>query len=153
ATDVATPGARRPGLLLLCRRGAAVSYAAGSYPARRQRALGQRRNTSPDKETVMIAFSSIEDFLAMDGHGGYVRASYGIAVASLGWNAVHPLLQRRRFLRRQKRRALGEATPWRHHAPGDWPCWSYLSAVLRRPLHWPWRPCSRTSICFIRPAR
>ncbi|WP_197022076.1 MULTISPECIES: heme exporter protein CcmD [Bordetella] len=59
----------------------------------------------------MIAFSSIEDFLAMGGHGAYVWASYGIAVASLGWNAVHPLLQRRRFLRLQKRRALGEATP------------------------------------------
>jgi len=59
----------------------------------------------------MIAFSSIEDFLAMGGHGAYVWAAYGIGLASLGWNALHPLLERRRFLHLQKRRVLREATP------------------------------------------
>jgi heme exporter protein D len=59
-----------------------------------------------------MAFDSFSDFLAMGRHGFYVWSAYGVTFAIVGWNAVQPVLQRRRLLREQlalhKRASRGE---------------------------------------------
>lgn len=51
-------------------------------------------------------FESFQALWAMDGHGPYVWAAYGIAVAVLATLVVSPLLKKRRFfiLQRQQLR-------------------------------------------------
>lgn len=48
-----------------------------------------------------MAFDSFSDFLAMGRHGLYVWLAYGVSFAIIAWNAVQPVLQRRRLLREQ----------------------------------------------------
>lgn len=48
-----------------------------------------------------MAFDSFADFLAMGRHGLYVWLAYGVSFAIIAWNAVQPVLQRRRLLREQ----------------------------------------------------
>ncbi|MBO1113963.1 heme exporter protein CcmD [Bordetella petrii] len=57
----------------------------------------------------MTPFASLHDFLAMGGHGAYVWASYALCVALLAWNALLPLLARRRYLKSLARRLRREA--------------------------------------------
>lgn len=48
-----------------------------------------------------MAFESFADFLAMGRHGLYVWLAYGVTFAIIVWNALQPVLQRRRLLREQ----------------------------------------------------
>jgi len=48
-----------------------------------------------------MAFESFADFLAMGRHGLYVWMAYGVTFAIIVWNALQPVLQRRRLLREQ----------------------------------------------------
>lgn len=48
-----------------------------------------------------MAFESFADFLAMGQHGLYVWLAYGVTFAIIVWNALQPMLQRRRLLREQ----------------------------------------------------
>ncbi|MBO9356418.1 heme exporter protein CcmD [Bordetella petrii] len=57
----------------------------------------------------MNTFSSLNDFLSMGSHGAYVWSAYGLSLALLAWNAVLPLLARRRYLKLQARRLRREA--------------------------------------------
>lgn len=58
----------------------------------------------------MNAFASFADFLAMGGHGAYVWSAYGLGLALLAWNAAHPVLARRRYLKTLARRLRREAS-------------------------------------------
>lgn len=44
-------------------------------------------------------FESVADFLAMNGHGGYVWASYVITFFALILLVVYPIYQQRRFFK------------------------------------------------------
>lgn len=48
-------------------------------------------------------FDSFAGFMAMNGHGPFVWAAYGITFAVLVYLLVSPVLQRRQFLREQAR--------------------------------------------------
>ncbi|MGB3611271.1 MAG: heme exporter protein CcmD [Cellvibrio sp.] len=48
-------------------------------------------------------FDSFASFIAMNGHGPFVWAAYGITFAVLAYLLASPLLQRRRFVREQAR--------------------------------------------------
>ncbi|MDI1302847.1 MAG: heme exporter protein CcmD [bacterium] len=48
-----------------------------------------------------MAFESFAGFLAMGRHGLYVWMAYGVTFAIIVWNALQPVLQRRRLLREQ----------------------------------------------------
>lgn len=52
---------------------------------------------------MKFQFDSFSSFMAMNGHGLFVWAAYGITFAVLVYLLVSPLLQRRRFLREQAR--------------------------------------------------
>jgi len=52
---------------------------------------------------LVFKFSSLNEFLWMDGHGPYVWACYGITFASLIFLVVEPRLQKSRFIQQQKR--------------------------------------------------
>ena len=60
-----------------------------------------------------MAFDSFADFLAMGRHGLYVWSAYGVTFVIVLWNAVQPVLQRRRLLKEQagliKREARNKA--------------------------------------------
>jgi len=58
----------------------------------------------------MNPFSSLGDFLAMGNHGAYVWSAYGLCLALLAWNAVLPMLARRRYLKSMARRLRREGT-------------------------------------------
>ncbi|MBB3046213.1 heme exporter protein D [Litorivivens lipolytica] len=44
-------------------------------------------------------FETVAELLAMDGHGPYVWAAYGITFATLVWLVAQPLVAKRRQLR------------------------------------------------------
>lgn len=50
-----------------------------------------------------LQFDSFASFIAMNGHGPFVWAAYGITFAVLAYLLASPLLQRRRFVREQAR--------------------------------------------------
>ena len=52
---------------------------------------------------MTFQFDSFASFMAMNGHGPFVWAAYGITFAVLIYLLVSPLLQRRQFLRQQAR--------------------------------------------------
>ncbi|MBV7483595.1 heme exporter protein CcmD [Bordetella sp. BOR01] len=56
----------------------------------------------------MNPFSSLDDFLAMGNHGVYVWSAYGLCLALLAWNALLPMLARRRYLKSLARRLRRE---------------------------------------------
>ncbi|MGD8177089.1 heme exporter protein CcmD [Marinimicrobium sp. ARAG 43.8] len=57
-------------------------------------------------------FDSWADFMAMDGHGGYVWACYAITWAVLLYLLISPWVRRRRWVRRQAiaRQRMSHAT-------------------------------------------
>lgn len=61
---------------------------------------------------MTFRFDSLAAFAAMDGHGVFVWASYGLSVAAMVWLVVHPLLRRRAILaevQRQQRRKQAQS--------------------------------------------
>lgn len=56
-----------------------------------------------------MSFSSLEEFIAMGGHGLYVWLSYGAGLIIVGYNVVAARLKQKRALQmvrdRQRRRA------------------------------------------------
>ncbi len=48
-------------------------------------------------------FDSLDAFLTMSGHGAYVWACYAITFSVLIFLAVNPLLQKKSFLKQQKK--------------------------------------------------
>ena len=59
---------------------------------------------------MKFQFESIADFIAMNGHGPYVWASYAITFAVLIFLLVSPLLQKKAFVKQQqKQQKLAQA--------------------------------------------
>lgn len=52
---------------------------------------------------MKFQFESIADFIAMNGHGSYVWASYAITFAVLIFLLASPLLQKKAFVKQQKK--------------------------------------------------
>jgi heme exporter protein D len=52
---------------------------------------------------MSFQFESVASFIAMNGHGSFVWAAYGITFAVLAYLLISPLLQQRQFFRTQKR--------------------------------------------------
>lgn len=50
---------------------------------------------------MTFQFDSLASFMAMNGHGPFVWASYGITFVVLVYLLVSPVLQRRAFFRQQ----------------------------------------------------
>jgi heme exporter protein D len=50
---------------------------------------------------MTFQFDSLTNFMAMNGHGPFVWASYGITFVVLVYLLVSPVLQRRAFFRQQ----------------------------------------------------
>jgi heme exporter protein D len=50
---------------------------------------------------MTFQFDSLANFMAMNGHGPFVWASYGITFVVLVYLLVSPVLQRRAFFRQQ----------------------------------------------------
>jgi heme exporter protein D len=51
-----------------------------------------------------VSFDSLQAFVAMDGHGGYVWSSYALALGVVVFIIGSPLRRRRRFLAEQASR-------------------------------------------------
>lgn len=47
---------------------------------------------------MTFRFDSLAAFAAMDGHGVFVWASYGISIAAMVWLVINPLLRRRAIM-------------------------------------------------------
>jgi len=52
---------------------------------------------------MVFQFESLASFIAMNGHGSFVWAAYGISFLVMSYLLVSPMLQRRQFFRQQKR--------------------------------------------------
>lgn len=52
---------------------------------------------------MKFQFETFADFMMMSGHGPYVWAAYGITTLALVWLSVVPLIQKRNFLKQQKK--------------------------------------------------
>jgi heme exporter protein D len=52
---------------------------------------------------MKFQFESIADFIAMNGHGPYVWASYAITFAVLFFLVISPLLQKKAFVKQQQK--------------------------------------------------
>lgn len=52
---------------------------------------------------MKFQFESIADFIAMNGHGPYVWASYAITFAVLVFLLVSPVLQKKAFVKQQQK--------------------------------------------------
>ena len=51
---------------------------------------------------MTFQFENFHDFMTMSGHGSFVWASYGVAIALLLWLVFRPLIQKSRFLRNHR---------------------------------------------------
>lgn len=61
---------------------------------------------------MKFQFETIADFIAMNGHGPYVWASYAITFAVLIFLLISPLLQKKAFLKQQQKlQKLAQANP------------------------------------------
>lgn len=61
---------------------------------------------------MKFQFESIADFVAMNGHGPYVWAAYGITFTALIFLLVSPLLQKKAFIKQQQKlQKLAKANP------------------------------------------
>lgn len=58
---------------------------------------------------AVFQFSDLHSFLWMNGHGPYVWGCYVVTFLGLGFLALEPRLQRKRFVRQQK--ALAQRKP------------------------------------------
>lgn len=52
---------------------------------------------------MKFQFESFADFMAMSGHGPYVWAAYAITFISLMFLLFSPLLQKKAFIKQQKK--------------------------------------------------
>lgn len=52
---------------------------------------------------MKFQFETFSDFMAMSGHGPYVWAAYAITAVALIWLSVVPVIQRRAFLKQQRK--------------------------------------------------
>ncbi|MEN0037739.1 MAG: heme exporter protein CcmD [Cellvibrio sp.] len=52
---------------------------------------------------MKFQFESIADFIAMNGHGPFVWASYAITFAVLVFLLVSPVLQKKAFVKQQQK--------------------------------------------------
>lgn len=52
-----------------------------------------------------MRFSTLAEFIAMEGHGPYVWSAYAIAALVITFNLIWPLLQQRRNFSRLRREA------------------------------------------------
>ena len=52
---------------------------------------------------MTLQFDSLASFFAMNGHGGYVWAAYGITFVVLTCLVISPIVQRRQFFSQQKK--------------------------------------------------
>lgn len=52
---------------------------------------------------MKFQFESIADFIAMNGHGTYVWASYAITFVVLVFLLVSPVLQKKAFVKQQQK--------------------------------------------------
>lgn len=52
---------------------------------------------------MVFQFESLTSFIAMNGHGSFVWAAYGITFVVLSYLLISPILQQRQFFRQQKR--------------------------------------------------
>lgn len=61
---------------------------------------------------MKFQFESIADFIAMNGHGPFVWASYAITFAVLIYLLVSPLLQKKTFIKQQQKlQKLAQTNP------------------------------------------
>lgn len=61
---------------------------------------------------MKFQFESVADFVAMNGHGPYVWAAYGITFTALIFLLVSPLLQKKAFIKQQQKlQKLAKANP------------------------------------------
>jgi len=66
---------------------------------------------------MKFQFESIADFIAMNGHGSYVWASYAITFAVLIFLLISPLVQKRAFVKQQqKQQKLAQANDIAHES-------------------------------------
>jgi len=56
-----------------------------------------------------MSFETIQDFIAMGGHGPYVWSAWSIAAVVLAWNVIAPMRLRRRVVAEQRALYLREA--------------------------------------------
>ncbi len=49
-----------------------------------------------------MSFSSLNEFMAMGGHGAFVWSAYGLAFVVIAFNFVRPLLLQRKFFSVQR---------------------------------------------------
>lgn len=52
---------------------------------------------------MKFQFENLADFIAMNGHGPFVWAAYAITLAALIFLVVSPVLQKKAFLKQQKK--------------------------------------------------
>lgn len=50
-----------------------------------------------------MSFETLQDFIAMGGHGPFVWASYGVAVLVIIYNIAQPIIRRKEVLKRLNR--------------------------------------------------
>lgn len=55
-----------------------------------------------------MAFSSLSEFIHMDGHGVYVWMAYGVGAIILGYNIVGPIVQKATVLKKLSQQAKRE---------------------------------------------
>lgn len=55
-----------------------------------------------------MQFSSLNEFLLMDGHGVYVWAAYGLTFLVLAYNVLVPLFKRKSLLKELRRNIARE---------------------------------------------
>lgn len=52
---------------------------------------------------MKFQFETISDFIAMNGHGPFVWAAYGITFVALAFLLLSPIAQKKAFLKKQRK--------------------------------------------------
>ncbi len=61
---------------------------------------------------MKFQFESFADFIAMNNHGPYVWAAYGITFVALAYLLVSPVLQQKAFFKQQQKlQKLAQSNP------------------------------------------
>lgn len=58
-----------------------------------------------------MSFESLQEFIAMGGHGPFVWTSYGVAALVIFYNIVQPIIRRKDVLKRLNRNLKRESGP------------------------------------------
>lgn len=56
-----------------------------------------------------MSFESLQDFIAMGGHGPFVWTSYGVTILIVFYNIVQPIIRRKDVLKRLNRNLKRES--------------------------------------------